>query len=108
MAAHGDPAVVDAPLVDYTQHDGQMTKDLREGFEALAGFRDRYSDLRAENDVRTADESVLWWVAARQFSDDGPLGVARELRNAGVITSASDAPRLARTLFGVAKERLGT
>ena len=108
LAAHDDPAVVDAPLVDYTQHDGQRTKDLRQGWEALAGFRERYSDLRSANDIRTADESVLWWVAARQFPHDGPIGVVRQLRNADVVTSPSDATRLARTLIGIAKERLGT
>ena len=108
LAAYGDPAVVHAPLVDYTQHDGQMTNELSHSWEALAGFRDRYSDLRSENDVRTADESVLWWVASRQVGEDGPIGVARQLWESGVVTSPSDAGRLARTLSGVAKERLGT
>ena len=108
LAYHGDPAVVDEPLVDYTQHDGQMSRDLRGGWEALAGFRRRYGDLRAANDVRTADESVLWWIASRQLTHDGPVGVARQLWNAGVVTSPSDAARLARTLIGVAKERLAT
>lgn len=98
LAALGEPALVDEPLVDYTQHDGQMTNDLRNGWSALAGFRERYRDHRAAEDVRVADESVLLWVAWQQARAEGPRLVFGNLRDAGVVRQPSDVPRLVRTI----------
>lgn len=105
LAAHGDPALVDAPLVDYVQHEGQMTKDLSHGWDALVGFRERYGNYRSTEDVRVSDESVLWWVASRQLRTEGLGAVLRRLWQAGVISQPSDLVRVGRTLVGVATER---
>ncbi len=107
LAAHGDPALVDAPLVDYVQHEGQMTKDLSEGWDALVGFRERYGNHRSAEDVRVSDETVLWWVASRQLRSEGLGPVLRRLWQARVISQPSDLVRVSRTLVGVAAERLG-
>lgn len=108
LAAHGDPALVDAPLVDYVQHEGQMTKDLSGGWDALVGFRERYGNYRSTDDVRVSDESVLWWVASRQLRSEGLGAVLGHLWRAGVISQPSDLVRVGRTLVGVAAQRRHT
>lgn len=105
LAADSDPVLIDEALVDYVQHAGQMTADLSPGWEALAEFRLRYQDERTAADVRTADESVLLWVASRQLRSEGLRAVVEQLRRAGLVRSPGDVMRLSRTIASIARER---